>query len=427
MLDSAYEPNETVYFMPSENQEIETVDEFTSMNLKQEVLHGISSYGFEKPSGIQRQAILPIKHGRNVLAQAQSGTGKTAAFTIGMLEVLDSAVKGVQALVLAPTRELALQTEAVIRELASKTVFVPHACIGGTRMAEDLNAIRDGAQILIGTPGRMLGLIDPSAQSFGRRRDNEPAEPQRPRGKGISLNKLRIMIIDEADEMLSIGFQKTVSNIFRKTPSEAQVVLVSATLSKDVEDLADEMMQNPVKILVKPEELTLDGITQTMLCVKPEEREDFLVSLLQKMRAQLVIIYCDRVDECERITQQLKEVGFPCAAMHGKLEQNERTKIMKEFRLGNVRYIVTTNLMARGIDVQSLGIVINLNLPEDKASYLHRVGRAGRFGKKGLAINFITTEEDQQILKEIEGLYAFTCNQLTAEIIAEWSETVNTD
>eukprot|EP00477_Mikrocytos_mackini_P000264 GAHX01000278.1.p1 GENE.GAHX01000278.1~~GAHX01000278.1.p1 ORF type:complete len:413 (-),score=67.50 GAHX01000278.1:36-1241(-) len=396
--------------MTLQENEVESIESFREMKLKDTILHGIHSHGFVDPSVIQQKAINPIAMGRNVLAQAQSGTGKTAAFTLGMLERIDETSNTIQALVLAPTRELAIQIHEVIHSLSQHTNIMSRACIGGTQIMKDKQAIRNGVHILIGTPGRLLQLIDPSALPNSR-----------PGAYQANLLSLKIIVIDEADELLSRGFMSTVSSIFKACPQEAQVVLVSATFNSDVEKLADEIVSDPVKILVKDDELSLEGIRQTIVKINPEEKVEFIKSILNVLQVQMAIIYCQSVESCMKIFNELKASSMPVEMMHGKLEQSERTKIMEEFKSGNIRFIVTTNLMARGIDVQSLGIVFNYELPRDNASYLHRVGRAGRFGKKGLCVNIISTKEDEEMLESIKECYGTSMEDLNSEIIKEWS------
>lgn len=382
---------------------LETIESFREMNLSTEILHGIHSHGFDSPSAIQQKAINPITKGRNVIAQAQSGTGKTAAFTLGMLQRIEE-VPQIQALVLAPTRELARQIESVVHSLSQHTSITSHCCIGGSSLRLDLEAVATKTNILIGTPGRLQQLCEGS--------DRSPA---------ADLRHLKILVIDEADEMLSKGFMETTAAIFRACPEASQVVLVSATYNQDVADLANQFVKDPVKILVKNEELTLEGINQTCLSVEEGEKYQVLEQILSVFQVNVGIIYVDTVESCKKLFEQLVEADFPVAMMHSKMEQSERNKTMNEFKEGSVRYLVTTNLLARGIDVQALGVVINYDLPKENADYLHRVGRAGRYGKKGLAINMLANSNDVERMKEIEKHFSTKVEELSEDVIAEWS------
>ncbi|CAK9810799.1 Eukaryotic initiation factor 4A-II [Anthophora quadrimaculata] len=281
------------------------VDNFDEMNLKEELLRGIYAYGFEKPSAIQQRAILPCVRGHDIIAQAQSGTGKTATFSISILQQIDTSIKECQALILAPTRELAQQIQKVVIALGDFMHAECHACIGGTNVREDMRKLDLGVHI----------------------------------------------VVDEADEMLSRGFKDQIHDVFKLLPQEVQVILLSATMPSDVLDVSKCFMRNPIRILVKKEELTLE-----------------------------------------------------VSAMHGDMEQKERDLIMRQFRTGSSRVLITTDLLARGIDVQQVSLVINYDLPSNRENYIHRIGRGGRFGRKGVAINFVT-EEDKRTLKDIEQFY----------------------
>lgn len=366
------------------NWEGESVDNFDDMNLKEELLRGIYAYGFEKPSAIQQRAILPCVKGHDVIAQAQSGTGKTATFSISILQQIDTSIRECQALILAPTRELATQIQKVVLALGDFMNAMCHACIGGTNVREDIRKLEQGVHVLVGTPGRVYDMI-------GRR--------------ALRTNTIRIFVLDEADEMLSRGFKDQIHDVFKTLPNEVQVILLSATMPPDVLDVTTCFMRNPVQILVKKEELTLEGIKQFYVFVEREEwKLETLCDLYDTLSITQAVIFCNTRRKVDSLTKNMHERDFTVSAMHGDMDQRERELIMKQFRSGSSRVLITTDLLARGIDVQQVSLVINYDLPSNQENYIHRIGRGGRFGRKGVAINFVT-EDDKHNLQEIEKYY----------------------
>lgn len=364
----------------------EQVDSFESevLGLKDEVLRAIFAYGFEKPSTIQQRAILPIIQGHDVLAQSQSGTGKTATFVIGILQNIDTTKRRTQALILAPTRELALQIQKVVLILGEYTGVRCHACIGGTSVHEDISWLSDGVQVIVGTPGRVLDLAD---------------------RRFLDTSKIKMVVLDEADEMLSRGFQPQIYSIFQLLPTEFQTVLLSATMPPQVLEVTTKFMHDPVKILVKKDELTLEGIKQFYINVNEEQHKiPTLIDLYETITVAQAVIFCNLRKTVEYVQNALTSHDFSVSAIHGDMSQKERELIMKDFRTGTTRILITTDLLARGIDVQQVSIVINYDLPPNKENYIHRIGRGGRFGRKGVAINLIT-DEDQQAMAEIQAFY----------------------
>merc|ERR1712029_37039 len=297
--------------------------------------------------------------GSDVIAQAQSGTGKTATFSISCLQKIDSNLKACQALILAPTRELAQQIQKVVVAIGDFMNIECHACIGGTSVRDDMKALQDGPQVVVGTPGRVHDMI------------------QR---RMLKTDSMKMFILDEADEMLSRGFTEQIYDIFQFLPQSTQVVLLSATMPQDVLEVTTKFMREPVRILVKKDELTLEGIKQFYIAVEKEEWK--LDTLSDKLTAR----------------------DFTVSAMHGDMDQGQRDVIMKEFRSGSSRVLIATDLLARGIDVQQVSLVINYDLPANRENYIHRIGRGGRFGRKGVAINFVT-DEDKRTLHDIEKFY----------------------
>jgi translation initiation factor 4A len=362
----------------------ENCDNFDDMNLKDELLRGIYAYGFEKPSAIQQRAIVPCTLGNDVIAQAQSGTGKTATFAISILQKLDKSLQETQALILAPTRELAQQIQKVVMSLGDYMGAQCHACIGGTSVREDMRKLEMGQHVVVGTPGRVFDMI------------------QR---KVLRVDKIKQFVLDEADEMLSTGFKDQIYDIFRFLSEETQVILLSATMPAEVLEVTDKFMRDPIRILVKKEELTLEGIRQFYIAVEREEwKLDTLSDLYETLTITQAVIFCNTRRKVDWLTEKMGQRDFTISALHGDMEQKERDVIMREFRSGSSRVLITTDLLARGIDVQQVSLVINYDLPTNRENYIHRIGRGGRFGRKGVAINFVI-EEDQRALQDIEKFY----------------------
>jgi len=362
----------------------EVCENFDDMNLKEELLRGIYAYGFEKPSAIQQRAIVPCIKGMDVIAQAQSGTGKTATFSIAILEKIDTSLRECQALILAPTRELAQQIQKVVMSLGDYMGAQCHACIGGTSVREDMRKLDVGQHIVVGTPGRVFDMIS---------------------RKVLRANDIKQFVLDEADEMLSRGFKDQIYDVFRHLNQEIQVILLSATMPQEVLEVTTRFMRDPIRILVKKEELTLEGIRQFYISVEREEwKLDTLCDLYETLTITQAVIFCNTRRKVDWLTEKMHQRDFTVSAMHGDMDQKERDVIMREFRSGSSRVLITTDLLARGIDVQQVSLVINYDLPTNRENYIHRIGRGGRFGRKGVAINFVT-DEDKRALQDIEKFY----------------------
>ncbi|CAG8491525.1 6312_t:CDS:2 [Rhizophagus irregularis] len=363
----------------------EVVDNFDNMNLKPELLRGIYAYGFEKPSAIQQRAILPVIKGHDVIAQAQSGTGKTATFSISILQKLDMSINQCQALVLAPTRELAQQIQKVVIALGDFMNVECNASIGGTNVREGIKKLEAGAHVVVGTPGRVFDMINRRA---------------------LKTDHIKMFVLDEADEMLSRGFKEQIYDVFQLLPPSTQVVLLSATMPADVLEVTTKFMREPVRILVKRDELTLEGIKASSLCkiLKEDWKLDTLCDLYETVTITQAVIFCNTRRKVDWLTDKLHAREFTVSAMHGDMDQAQRDVIMKEFRSGSSRVLIATDLLARGIDVQQVSLVINYDLPTNRENYIHRIGRGGRFGRKGVAINFVTSE-DVRMLRDIEQFY----------------------
>jgi len=378
-----------------ETNTLKVAETFDAMKLRDELLRGIYSYGFEKPSAIQMRGILPILDGNDTIAQAQSGTGKTATFAIATLQKIDLALGCCQALILAPTRELAQQIHKVVVALGDYMNTTVHACIGGTAVREDLRILSKGVQVVVGTPGRVFDVINRGA---------------------LRLDGCKIFCLDEADEMLSRGFKDQIYDIFRYLPEKVQCCLFSATMPTDVLDVTSHFMRDPIKILVKRDELTLEGIKQFYIGVEREEwKLDTLCDLYETLTITQAIIYCNTRRKVEWLTDKMTSREFTVSSMHGDMDQRERDLILSEFRSGSSRVLITTDLLARGIDVQQVSLVINYDLPTNRENYIHRIGRSGRFGRKGVAINFLTNN-DVPYLKDIEEFYNTTVEEMPLNV-----------
>jgi translation initiation factor 4A len=281
-------------------------------------------------------------------------------------------------------------------DLGKYLKITTHACVGGTAVREDIQTLKQGVQIVVGTPGRVNDMIERGA---------------------LRLDKLKLFVLDEGDEMLSRGFKDQIYDCFQFLPGDVQVALFSATMPVDILTLTDRFLRNPVRILVKKKkELTLDGFKQYFVAV---EKEDYkfatLCDLYETMTITQAIIYCNTRRKVDWLTDQMKQRDFTVSAMHGDMDQRDRELIMKEFRSGSTRVLITTDLLARGIDVHSVSLVINYDLPINRENYIHRIGRSGRFGRKGTAINFVTNE-DEQTLKEIEQFYHTKVEELPMDV-----------
>jgi translation initiation factor 4A len=375
--------------------EYPVVDSFDDLDLQEGLLRGIYSYGFEKPSAIQQRAIRPVLDGRDTIGQAQSGTGKTATFVIGALQRIDYGHKACQALILAPTRELAQQIHKVVLALGDYLKVKCHSCIGGTSVRDDIDRLRDGQHVIVGTPGRVFDMVSK---------------------RHLRIDDLLTFVLDEADEMLSRGFKDQIYDIFKTLPPNVQVCLFSATMPPEILDMTTKFMRDAVRILVKKDELTLEGIRQFYVAIEKEEwKLDTLCDLYETLTITQAIIYCNTRRKVDYLADQMAKRDFTVSTMHAELDQKERDLIMREFRSGSSRVLISTDLLARGIDVQQVSLVINFDLPQNMENYLHRIGRSGRFGRKGVAINFVTNN-DVRTMKDIEKYYHTQIEEMPMDI-----------
>jgi len=368
---------------------------FDELGINDNLLRGIYGYGFEKPSIIQNKAIPVLISGKDLIAQAQSGTGKTGAFSIGSLCNIDIKLKQTQIIVLSPTRELAEQTFNVMKELASYTDISLCKVVGGTRVTDCVDDLRKDPQVIVGTPGRIIDMLQK---------------------RHIYTDKLKMVVIDEADEMLSHGFQEMIHTIFIGIPKETQISLFSATFPDELFEITDKFMNSPERILVKKEQLTLEGISQYYINVKHNNwKYDVLSDIYNTINIAQCIIYINSKIKLNQVYECLLEDNFPVGMIHGNLLTNERTEIMEKFRQGEIRILLSTDLLSRGIDIQQLSLVINFDLPIQKETYIHRIGRSGRYGRKGVAINFVT-ERDLPDLEELIQFYNTNIEEMPQNI-----------
>lgn len=373
------------------------ISSWEELDIDPNILRGIYAYGYEKPSPIQRKAIRPIIAGKDIIGQAQSGTGKTATFSIGALSILRLNEQNTQVLVLSPTRELTMQTAKVFESIGGMMPGLKVQTAFGGSLVEESNGFssKNVPHILCGCPGRVFDMI---------RRDR------------LSCKHLRLVIIDEADEMLSSGFKEQVYGIFQNFNNDIQVALFSATLPPNIFAITDKLMRDPVSICVKAEQLTLEGISQFYVAVD-DDRQKYatLKHIFSYLTVSQCIIYCNSVKRVADLYDAMREDEFPVCCIHSGMEKPAREASISDFRNGKSRVLISSNVTARGIDIQQVSIVINFDIPKDVHTYLHRIGRSGRWGRKGVGINFIT-RRDITKLKEIEQYYSSEIREMPANL-----------
>ncbi len=328
--------------------------------------------------------------------QAQSGTGKTATFSIAALQRVNLSLRQVQVMIVAPTRELSLQICGVVQRLGEYLEGLQvHACVGGTSVRNDITVLRRGVHVVVGTPGRINDMIN---------------------RRILPLQEVQLFILDEADEMLSRGFQEQIYETFRFLPEAVQVAIYSATMPSEVLEVTEKFMRSPVRVLVKREEVTLEGIKQFYVAVEREDwKLDTLCDLYETLMVTQSIVYCNTRRKVEFLQERMTERDFTVSVIHGDMTQEERNLCLREFRQGASRVLISTDLLARGIDVQQVSLVVNYDIPTQKENYIHRIGRSGRFGRKGVAINFVT-HQDTQMLRSIESFYHTMIEELPSNV-----------
>lgn len=363
-----------------------TINSWEELSINPLLLRGIYAYGFENPSPIQKKSIVPILKGKDVIAQAQSGTGKTACFAISCIELVNTELKSSQAIIMSPTRELSSQIKSVVDALAVNiNNFKSQLLVGGTDTENDITNLKENPpHIIIGCPGRIYDIL---------------------RRKHINLELIKLVILDEADEMLSSGFKEQVHNIFNLLPQKIQKALFSASMPNTINELINKFVTNPIKIIVKSEQLTLDGIKQYFVNLENDVMKyETLKDLFSTFSVSQCIIYCNSVTRVSELYDAMNSDGYPVCQIHSSLDKLTRQHNYDEFRRGKFRVLISSNVTARGIDIQQVSTVINFDVPKCIHAYLHRIGRSGRWGRKGVAINFITRRDYKQ-LKEIENFY----------------------
>ena len=378
------------------SEKINKYSTFEDIGLNDKILRGIYGNGFETPSPIQKLAIKPMLEGRDMITQSHSGTGKTGTFIIGILSNIDETLQETQAIVVAPTRELANQIYDVYENLSRYTKITGCLCIGGTLQNRYNYNKSNTENIIIGTPGRISDLIN---------------------RKVIRSENIKMLVIDEADDVLSSSFKKQNEKIFFSIPKTAQICLFSATIPDEMFGLTEKLLNNPLKILVKEEELTLDGIKQYYVYIGTNDKYKFdtICDLYDRICIGQAMIYCNKRYIVEELSEKFKALNFSVSQIHGEMRQKERQSVMKDFRVGNSRVLITTDVLSRGIDVQQVSLVINYDVPRDTDTYLHRIGRSGRFGRKGVAINLVT-DRDTTKIRNIESVYKIKISELPGNI-----------
>lgn len=346
-------------------------NEFEDYCLKRELLMGIFEKGYEVPSPVQEESIPIALAGRDILARAKNGTGKTGAYLIPLLEKTDTDQSYVQALVVVPTRELALQTSQLCKELGKYMKACVMVTTGGTSLRDDIMRLDQDVHVIVATPGRIIDLME----------------------KGIAnVSQCQILVLDEADKLLSMDYQKPLDRLISFLPSDRQILLYSATFPTAIKGFTDRYLRSPYTINLM-DELTLKGVTQYYAYVEERQKVHCLNTLFSKLQINQSIIFCNSVQRVELLAKKITQLGYSCFFIHSKMNQPHRNKVFHDFRNGECRNLVCTDLLTRGIDIQAVNVVINFDFPKTSETYLHRIGRSGRFGHLGLAINLITHED----------------------------------
>jgi len=379
-----------------EKKELKSYESWEDYNLKGSLLQGIYEIGFNTPSPIQKVAVMPIIERKDIRAQAQSGTGKTGAFSVGSLQLVDETRNVTQALVIVSTREIALQNAGIIRNLGKKMNISVSCLVGGGQVRQDIEVLAKGPQIVVGTPGRVIHMIT---------------------GGYLSTEHIDLFVVDEADEMLKLGFVEQVREIFKSLKTESvQTAMFSATWSpKELEISKNLLRDNAVIIDLRQNEQTLKGIEQYYINLgprpDPRQEDDYKVQFLGEIfscgTVGQSVIFVNTKSRASRLHERLMALNVPCDVIHSSLEQAQRTQVLDKFRNGECRTLIATGVIGRGVDIRQLALVFNYELPknEDMSTYIHRIGRAGRYGRKGKAINIIFDDETPDI-KALEQYYS---------------------
>ena len=359
---------------------------FKSLGLSESLLKAVSEQGYESPTPIQSKSIPPVLEGRDVLASAQTGTGKTAGFTLPLLHTLSQTPpqrnRPIRALILTPTRELAAQIYQNVKDYSKYVDLRSTVIFGGVNQKSQVSTIRNGVDILIATPGR---LIDLNNQGL------------------LSLSKVEILVLDEADRMLDMGFLRDIKKIMGLIPKQRQTLLFSATFSKEIRTLANEFLTNPISVESTPENTTVEAIEQQVYRVAKEKKSDLLIKLISEGNWDQVLVFTRTKHGANKLAKKLKAAKIGAAAIHGNKSQGARTKALAGFKSGSVKVLVATDIASRGLDIPLLPYVVNFELPNVSEDYVHRIGRTGRAGASGLAVSLVSADETV-FLKDIEKL-----------------------
>ena len=377
----------------NENESDTNISTWEELNIDEKILRGIYASGYERPSPIQQRAIVPILNKRDVIAQAQSGTGKTACFVIAILGRIELTNVSTQAIILSPTRELSNQTKTVVDTIGNKmTSLKVRLMVGGSSTDDSIHSNVTNPHIIVGTPGRVHDML---------------------KRRKISANDCKIILLDEADELLTDGFRFQIYEIFQFLPTTIQVALFSATLPTEIMDITQKFMINPQRILVKTEQLTLEGIKQHYITISNDlQKYDTIKDIFSTLVLSQSIIYCNSVKRVQDLYDTMTADNFPVCRIHSSMDSYERNSTHEDFKSGKFRVLISSNITARGIDVQQVNTVINFDVPDNVHTYLHRIGRSGRWGRKGVGINFVTLR-DMPKLRAIEQYYNTTITPLT--------------
>lgn len=381
-----------------EEEQLPSFETWDELPISADLMRGIYTYGFETPSPIQKKSIISILNGRDIIAQAQSGTGKTGAFSVSTLAKINPELMETQAIILAHTHELVHQIYNVVKELSTfmKGVNIK-TLIGGVPVRDDMNELRSNPpHIIIGCTGRVFDMI---------------------KRKALNVEKVGLCVLDEADELLSAGFKDNIYNILQFLPATMQIALFSATMPEQVLKLTEKFLRTPAQIIMKAEELNLDGIEQYYLAVANDrEKYEMLKHLFGRLTSSQTIIYVNTVSRVENLHDMMTKEGFSVCAIHSNMSKSERSELITNFRKGKFRVLISSNLTARGIDIQQVNTIINFDVCRSTETYLHRIGRSGRFGRKGVAVNIITRMDLEQ-MRNIENKYSINVKELPADYV----------
>ncbi len=375
---------------------------FSDLNLSKEIQMAVEDMGFEETTTIQAQSIPYMLEGRDVIGQAPTGTGKTAAFGITVLERIDSKSKGLQAVILCPTRELAIQVAGELKKISKyKTGIEILPIYGGQPIDRQIKALKKGVQIITGTPGRVMDHLD---------------------RRTLKMDGVKIIILDEADEMLDMGFREDIETIMKKIPEQRQTIFFSATMPKAILDLTKKYQKNPQFVKLVHKEVTVPNVEQFYFEVKQQAKTEALARLIDYYNLKLSLVFCNTKRRVDELVEDLKIRGYLADGLHGGMQQNQRDIVMSRFRKRDIEVLVATDVAARGIDVGDLEAVFNYDIPTDDEYYVHRIGRTARAGKAGLAFTFVIGKE----VYRIRQIQQFTKAKIIAQRVPSISDIEET-